>query len=110
MAKTILPAIWLIILIVGLPQLSETIYIPSLTLIANDLKTSAPMVEYTLTIFLFSFSIGTLFWGRISDYLGRKPCVIAGLIIFIIGSIGCYFSPTVELLLASRFIHYHRWL
>lgn len=98
------PATWLIILIVGLPQLSETIYTPSLPTIAEDLKASESMVEHTLTIFLFSFAIGTLFWGRISDYLGRKPCVIAGLLIFTLGSICCYFSPTVELLLVSRFI------
>ncbi len=99
-----LPAIWLIVLIVGLPQLSETVYTPSLPDIAISLKTSEALVEYTLSIYLFGFAIGTLFWGRISDIFGRKLCIIAGLQIFIIGCIGCYLSNSIEMLLISRFI------
>ncbi|MGC0371621.1 MAG: hypothetical protein DGJ47_000314 [Rickettsiaceae bacterium] len=104
MTHVLLPAIWLIILIVGLPQLSETVYTPSLPDIAHALQTSASMVEYTLTLYLFGFAIGTLFWGKLSDKFGRKPCVIAGLIIFIVGCIGCYFSTNITLLMLSRFI------
>lgn len=104
MNPILLPAIWLIVLIVGLPQLSETVYTPSLPDIARALRTSEPMVEYTLTIYLFGFAIGTLLWGKVSDKLGRKPCVIAGLITFIIGCIGCYLAPTIEMLMISRLI------
>lgn len=104
MTHIILPAIWLIVLIVGLPQLSETVYTPSLPDIAHALHAQESMVEYTLTIYLFGFAIGTLFWGKLSDHFGRKPCVLAGLFIFIIGCIGCYFSSTIEMLMISRFI------
>lgn len=103
--KTIsLPAIWLIILIVGLPQLSETVYTPSLPDIAKALATSDTYVEYTLSIYLLGFAIGTLFWGKISDKQGRKPSLLAGLFIFILGCIGCYFSSSIEMLMLSRLI------
>ncbi|MES2215571.1 MAG: multidrug effflux MFS transporter [Pseudomonadota bacterium] len=102
MTHILQPAIWLIVIIVGLPILSETVYTPSLPDIAHALHTSESMVEYTLTIYLFGFAIGTLFWGKLSDTLGRKPCVIAGLIIFIVGCIGCYFSNSIEMLMISR--------
>lgn len=98
------PAIWLIVLIVGLPQLSETVYTPSLPDIASFLRTSEASVEYTLTIYLFGFAIGTLFWGKLSDKKGRKPCILYGLFIFILGCIGCYYSPSIEMLLLSRFL------
>jgi DHA1 family bicyclomycin/chloramphenicol resistance-like MFS transporter len=62
------------------------------------------MIEYTLTIYLFGFAIGTLFWGKLSDNIGRKPCLLAGLFVFILGSIGCYLSDTVIILMSSRFI------
>ena len=104
MTQVILPAIWLIVFIVGLPQLSETVYTPSLPDIANTLQVAEAMVEYTLTIYLFGFAIGTLFWGKLSDKIGRKPCILAGLFIFILGCIGCYYSETIEVLMLSRFI------
>jgi DHA1 family bicyclomycin/chloramphenicol resistance-like MFS transporter len=104
MTHALLPAIWLIVLLVGLPQLSETVYTPSLPDIADSLQTSESMVEYTLTIYLFGFAIGTLFWGWLSDKLGRKPCILAGLFIFILGCIGCYNSSSIEWLMISRFV------
>lgn len=62
------------------------------------------MVEYTLTIYLFGFALGTLFWGKVSDKLGRKPCVVAGFLVFIVGCIGCYFSNSIEMLMLARLV------
>ena len=91
-------------MIVGLPQLSETVYTPSLPDIARGLRTREAMVEQTLTIYLFAFALGMLFWGQISDKFGRKPCILAGLLVFIAGCISCYFSTSIEMLMLSRFI------
>ena len=102
MTNVSLPPIWLIVLIVGLTLLSETVYTPSLPDIAHALHASESMVEYTLTIYLFGFALGTLFWGKVSDTFGRKYCVLGGLIIFILGCIGCYYSNTIEMLMTSR--------
>ncbi len=102
--NTAMPAIWLLIVIVGLPQLSETVYTPALPDIARALSASDSWVEYTLTIYLLGFAVGTLFWGKLSDRFGRKPCLLLGLLIYVLGCIGCYFSPSIEWLLFSRFV------
>ena len=99
-----LPEIWLMVLIIALPQLSETVYTPSLPDIAKSLLISHAVVEYTLTIFLFGLALGTLFWGKLSDKFGRKPALLSGLVIYSIGCVGCYFSTTITMLLISRFI------
>lgn len=99
-----LPAIWLIILIVGLPLLSETVYTPSLPDIAHALSVSDAWVEYTLTIYLVGFALGTLIWGNLSDKWGRKPCLVIGLSIYLLGCLGCFLSDTIFWLMGSRFI------
>ncbi len=104
MKKPLLPAIWLITLIVGLPLISETVYTPALPDIAKALAVSDSWVEYTLTIYLAGFAVGTLFWGNLSDRFGRKPCLLLGLSIYVLGCIGCYFSESITLLMISRFI------
>lgn len=97
-------AIWLLVFLAGLPQLSETVYTPSLPDISKALITSESMTEYTLTIYLLGFAVGVFLWGGISDKKGRKPCMIAGLTLFVIGCLGCYFSQSIEMLMLSRFI------
>lgn len=104
MKQHVLPAIWLILLIVGLPIFSETVYTPSLPDIAHALSVSDSWVEYTLTIYLFGLAIGTLFWGNLSDKWGRKPCLIAGFSIFLLGCVGCYLSDSITWLMINRFI------
>ncbi len=104
MTHIVLPALWLILLIVGLPQFAETVYTPILPDMAHSFQTSDTLAEYTLTIYLVGFAVGILFWGKLSDRIGRKPCVMAGLMIFMCGSLGCYYSSTITLLMCFRFI------
>lgn len=98
------PEAWLIVLLAGISMLSETVYSPALPSIAHALHTSAAMVEYTLTIYFFGFALGTLFWGKLSDHMGRKPGIVGGLVIFVIGCIGCYCSHSIAELMLSRLI------
>lgn len=102
--RNTVPATWLIILMIGFPLFSETAYIPSLPDIAQTLSVRDALVEYTLTIYMFSFAVGVLLWGYLSDIWGRKPCALAGFSIFIVGCLGCYCSNTIEGLMTSRFI------
>ncbi len=101
---TLRPPTWLIILIVGLPLFSETVYSPALPDIATALSVSDAWVEYTLTIYLIGFAMGTFFWGNLSDKWGRKPCLIMGLSLYLVGCVGCYLSDSITWLMVNRLI------
>lgn len=97
-------ALWLIVLMTGLPLFSETAYAPSLPEIRKVFQITESVAEYTLTIYLFGFAMGTFFWGTLSDRLGRKPCVILGFIVYTLGCLVCALSEQVLFLMAGRLI------
>lgn len=98
------PPLWLLVMIIGLPLLSETVYTPSLINVAHALHTNHTWVEYTLSIYLAAFALGTLVWGCISDRYGRKKPLVLGLFVYAVGSLLCALSTSIEMLLLSRFI------
>ncbi len=100
----IVAPLYIIILMVTIPVLSETIYTPSLPDLAKDLAISANLAEYTLTIYLFGFAIGALIWGNLSDCYGRKPCVLTGFLIYALSCFICYLADNINMLFAARFI------
>ena len=80
-------------------SLSTDIYLPAMPTIGRDLHGDA---ELTLTGFLVGFAFAQLFWGAISDKIGRKIQLLIGMVIFIVGSVGCAISTSMYELLAWR--------
>lgn len=85
-------------------SISTDIYLPALPAIGVALHTTPARVELTFSAFLVGFSVGQLFWGPLSDKLGRRLPVIVGLILFIIGSVGCALSDSVAQLMLWRVV------
>lgn len=79
-------------------------YLPALPAIADDLGSSVAATQSTLTAYFIAFGVSQLVYGPWADQAGRKPPLYVGLLIFIAGSIGCMVSPSVEWLVASRFL------
>ncbi|MCU4307201.1 multidrug effflux MFS transporter [Acinetobacter ursingii] len=74
-------------------SLSTDIYLPAMPQMEKDLHGN---VELTITGFLIGFSVAQLIWGPISDRIGRKIPLFIGMILFVIGSIGCALSQSIE--------------
>ncbi len=91
-------------LLVCVGPLAIDMYLPALPAIAADLGTSVGAVQMTLTGYFLAFGLAQLVYGPVADQVGRKPPLYFGLVIFIIGSIGCTLAPTIEWLTLSRFI------
>lgn len=98
------PSLWLIIFLVGFPQISETIYTPSLPELTKFLSASDNDVQRTLSIYFLGFSVGVFLWGILSDKIGRRKSMLYGIVLYVIGSLACYFSTDVYVLILSRFV------
>ncbi|WP_375546618.1 multidrug effflux MFS transporter [Erwinia pyrifoliae] len=70
-------------------SLSTDIYLPAMPVMAKELHGDA---ELTITGFLIGFCIAQLIWGPLSDHFGRKAPLYVGLMLFVIGSVGCALS------------------
>lgn len=89
--------------LISLVALSIDAMLPALPDIGRDLGTTDPnQPQLVLTALFAGLSIGQLFYGPLSDSIGRKPAVYLGLLIFIAGCILSVIATSFEVMLAGR--------
>lgn len=97
-----------IILVLGalctISPFSIDMYLPGFPEMARDLNTPISNIQLSLTAYLVGIAIGQLFYGPLLDKYGRKKPLYAGLAIYILASIGCAMSQSVENLIFMRFL------
>lgn len=79
-------------------------YLPAFNKIANFLHIEASGVQFSLTLFLLGYTFAQLFFGPVSDRFGRKPVLLSGTVLFIIGSILCTYSTTAWQFYTARLL------
>ncbi|GAB1582442.1 multidrug effflux MFS transporter [Phyllobacterium phragmitis] len=79
-------------------------YLPALPTIGADLAAETSAVQMSLLAFFISMALSQLFYGPLSDMLGRKVPLYGGLILFAIGSIGSALAGDIDTLVAFRFL------
>ena len=77
-------------------------YIPAFPTIASDLGASTLQMQQTFSVYLIGFAVMFLFHGALSDSFGRKPIIVWGLGVFLVGTVGCAMSGTIGQLLFFR--------
>jgi DHA1 family bicyclomycin/chloramphenicol resistance-like MFS transporter len=77
-------------------------YLPAFAGIAASLNATPLQMQQTLSGYLFGFAVMNLFHGALSDSLGRRPVVLAGLAVFTVASVGCAMSQTIAALVFFR--------
>ncbi|MEV4054024.1 multidrug effflux MFS transporter [Amycolatopsis sp. NPDC049688] len=84
--------------------LSIDMYLPALPRMAADLHAADSTVQLTLSAFIVGLALGQLVLGPLSDALGRRRPLLAGLALYVVGSVLCAVSPDAWLLVAARFV------
>ncbi len=92
-------------MIIATGQVGVSIYLPSLPLIASDLSVTQVDVQLLVTLFLVGFGLSQLFYGPMSDAVGRRPIFLLGQGVYLIGTIVCVvFSDNMLALEVGRLL------
>lgn len=102
--RNTVPSLLLIIVLVGFPQISESIFTPVLPQISLQMNAGAGTSQLTISIYFIAFAIGVLFWGQLSDKIGRRLAMLIGIIFYLLGNLGLLISSNFNFLLVARFI------
>ncbi|WP_390623839.1 multidrug effflux MFS transporter [Vibrio gallicus] len=104
-SKMSLIPLMLAMLIIATGQVGVSIYLPSLPLISQDLGISKTDLQSIVTLFLVGFGLSQLFYGPLSDAIGRKPVFLLGQVIYLLGTLLCVcFADTIWALDTGRLI------
>jgi DHA1 family bicyclomycin/chloramphenicol resistance-like MFS transporter len=88
--------------IIGL--FASEMYVPALDMIQRHFQTDAARVGLSLSIYMTGFAVAQLFYGALSDQVGRKPPLVIGLLLFLAGTLGCMLAGSIEAFLAFRLL------
>lgn len=96
--------VFVILMLMALMQTTTDQYVPSLPAITKIFNSNAASIQLTLTIFMLGLSISHVFYGPLSDKIGRKPPLMFGVGLSILGSLFCFLAPSVGVLILGRFL------
>src|SRR6201995_4947292 len=88
--------------LVALGPLTIDMYLPALPKIADDLAVSSSVAQLTLTGTLAGLALGQLIVGPLSDSLGRRRPLMAGIVLHMLASVMCLFAPNIAVLGVAR--------
>jgi DHA1 family bicyclomycin/chloramphenicol resistance-like MFS transporter len=94
----------LIAALVALGPLSTDMYLPAFPAMVRYFDSGVAQVQLTLSVFLFGFAAAQLLYGPLSDRLGRKPVLLAGLAVFVMSSMAVALADSVAAVTALRLL------
>lgn len=84
--------------------LAMQIYLPALPAVQSAFGTSLALTQLTFSAFVFAIGPAQLLYGPLADRWGRRPALIAGLLLCFAGSVACYLAPDIYWLIGARMV------
>lgn len=97
----------LAVLIGGLSMVSPfsiDTFFPAFHAMEKALNVSAWQLQQVITAYMIPFAFASLVHGPLSDAIGRRPVMIAGMAVYTVGSVACMVAPNYEFLMGARIV------
>lgn len=80
------------------------LYLPAFPQVAADLDIAVTRMSLSVSVYFIGFALGQVLYGPLLDRFGRKPPILAGLLLYIAATVGCMCAGTFAQLLLFRFV------
>ncbi len=96
------PHISTLILLAGISALGMNVFLPSLPGMAIYFDADYRLMQLSVALYLAMNAVIQILVGPISDKMGRRPVILTGIVLFLLATLGCIWSPTAEIFLVFR--------
>jgi DHA1 family bicyclomycin/chloramphenicol resistance-like MFS transporter len=98
------PHVFTLIFMAGMSAMVMNMFLPSLPQMTEYFETSYAFMQLSVPLFLGISAVLQIFIGPISDKVGRRSVLLAGIMVFILATIGCLLAPNAIVFLIFRMI------
>ena len=78
--------------------------LPAFPAMAEFFDTSETATQAVITVFMFGYALPHLLLGSASDRFGRRPIIVGGMVVYLLGAVVCLFAQDFQVLLLGRFV------
>jgi DHA1 family bicyclomycin/chloramphenicol resistance-like MFS transporter len=101
-SRRLLPSLLLLLTVFG--PISMDLYLPALPALTSELGAVTSVAQLTVTACLIGLAAGQLLAGPLSDRFGRRGILLIGIVAYILTSLLCALSPSIDLLILARLV------
>ncbi len=98
------PLLAVLVLATGLGPFAMQVFLPALPAIQAGFATSAAAAQLAFSLSTLAIAFATLVYGPLSDRIGRRPALLGGLFVYLLGTGLCALAPSLELLVLGRVV------
>ena len=91
----------MLVLLVAVGQMAQTIYIPAIADMAISLNVREGAVQSVMAAYLLTYGVSQLFYGPLSDRVGRRPVILVGMSIFMLATLVANSTRSLPMLIAT---------